>query len=194
MQSIRFALWALIFLFLAACKQGGTEAESQTTSTEEKVTTETLASGEEMNERELAQERSERISNEVEESTPAEPYKPETVPLNYLVKYAGQYPSTVNFLGNEVLRVRMKLLLGENLFSAVQKLWKQETLIEAEGGYIFTSAQAGPGSGDPKVAVMVDIEKDILYVGVKNVDKNEDKIYAERNAEVPVRLKNWAKK
>ena len=125
MQSIRFTLWALMFLFLAACNQGGTEAGPQTASTEESVTTETSASGNDMNERELAQERSERISNEAEESTPAEPYKPETVPLNYLVKYADQYPSTVNFLGNEVLRTRMKLLLGGNLFSSIQKLWKQ---------------------------------------------------------------------
>ena len=117
---------------------------------------------------------------------------PLKMPLNYLEKSVDQYPSTVNFLGNLALRARMERLLGSAVFSEVQQIWKQETILEMHGGLIYTTAQNGPEKEDPRVAVMIDIGRDLLFVGVKHFESAEDQIYVERNADIPVRLKNWS--
>lgn len=121
----------------------------------------------------------------------ADPLK---MPLSYLEKSVDQYPSTVNFLGNLALRARMERLLGPDVFSEVQQIWKQENILEMHGGLIFTNAQNGPAKEEPRVAVMIDIGRDLLFVGVKNFESAEDQIYVERNADIPVRLKNWSAK
>ena len=183
MNSMRFAFIALVFLVLTACNQetstdpstAGEQQEKNVNSDDEKA-------------------RSERESSDVEPSTPAEPYDPAATPLNYLEKYVGQYPSGVNFLGNVAMRARMQKLLGKTLFSQVERMWKEETLLEMQSGNIFTTAQEGPGEGDPKLALIVDPGKDLLFVAIKNFEGADDQIFAERNADIPIRLKNWAAK
>jgi hypothetical protein len=145
-------------------------------------------------EREMS-ERSQRTpNNEAEAAVPAEPYNPQVIPLSYNGKYVGQYPSAVNFLGNSALRSRMEQLLGGKVFSEVESSWKQETPLEIQSGFIFTTAQSGPAKEDAHVAVMIDVGRDVLFVAVKNFETTGDQIYTERNADIPVRLKNWTAK
>lgn len=198
---MRFAFVALLFLLLFACKQ---ESQSNSLKSESGVenvdkTPEVKTSENEevdnaVRDRALAENDRRTPNDENETAVSAEPYNPQTTPLNYIEKYVGQYPSAVNFLGNIALRSRMQQLMGTKVFSEVEKNWKQETPLEKQSGYLFTTAQNGPAKEDAKLAVMIDVGRDVLFVAVRNLDTTEDHIYAERNADIPVRLKNWVVK
>ncbi len=198
---MRFAFLSLLFLVLFACKQESpsnslkTESQVETgDKTTEAATTDTQEDAKAMRERELP-ERSENVpGKEVEPSASAEAYDPQNTPLNYNEQYVGQYPSAVNFLGNLALRSRMQSLLGEKVFSEVESNWKQETPLEEQSGFLFTTAQSGPAPEDAQLAVMIDVGRDVLFVAVRNFETTGDQIYTERNADIPVRLKNWAAK
>jgi hypothetical protein len=193
---MRFTFVALLVLLLFACKQ---ESQTNSLKTESAVqnvekTPENQEAGKVVRERELAQKERRAPDDGLESAVPAAPYNAQSTPLNYNEKYVGQYPSAVNFLGNIALRARMQQLMGSKVFSEVEKSWKQETPLEKQSGYLFTTAQSGAAREDAQLAVMIDIGRDVLFVAVKNFDTTEDQIYAERNADIPVRLKNWAAK
>ncbi len=203
---MRFVFIFLSFLFLASCnEQPANDNASSTGVKKEKQEKGTRpdyqVTQEEANAiRERDKERA-RIATENsakqtqnQSQTSNEDYQPQTIPLSYLEKYVGNYPSAINFLGNTALRSRMNDLMGKEAFPEAVRIWKQETPLEIQSGLIFTTAQEGPADNDPKLALMVDVGRDLLFVAVKNFETVGEQTFAERNADIPVRLKNWIEK
>ncbi|KAA3632873.1 MAG: hypothetical protein DWQ02_14060 [Bacteroidetes bacterium] len=198
---MRFVFIFLSFLFLASCNENSTSDNSNDPKAESpekgQRNTDNQMTMEEANAiRERDKERA-RIATEkggVQPQTAGEVNKSQAIPLNYLEKYVGQYPSAFNFLGNTAIRSRMKELMGKEAFPEALDIWKEETPLEIQSGLIFTTAQKGPAENDPKLALMVDVGRDLLFVAVKNFETVGEQTFAERNADIPVRLKNWAEK
>lgn len=200
--TMRFVFIFLSLLFFASCNETSSSDNSeepveQIEKNDKGPTANKQMSREEaeaIRAKEMAASREGRENSDVEESTPAEPYNPQVIPLSYIEKYVGNYPSAINFLGNTALRSRMMELMGKEAFPEAERIWKQETPLEIQSGLIFTTAQEGPADNDPKLALMVDVGRDLLFVAVKNFETVGEQIFAERNADIPVRLKNWAEK
>lgn len=207
MKSIPFILLLVIIIFISSCNQNNStsveiEAEtpviqnttkpketSITPSTEPEISQETKDRlGQERREREIENTSKGRAP---ETPTPAVQVDYSQTPLKYVSKYTGEYPSAVNFLGNTALKTRIQMLVGKGGYDQILRLWKQETPIVTEGGYTFTTGQEGPEKSDLKAAILVDLEKDILFIALKGIHDSKPKIYAEDNAAVPAKMTNW---
>jgi hypothetical protein len=55
---------------------------------------------------------------------------------------------------------------------------------------MYTWAMQAHSGGDPGAVIMADLNKDVLYVGIR--ENGEGKLYSEDGSEAPQRLKDWA--
>jgi hypothetical protein len=216
MKSLHFIVIYIVLFSLSACNQNAPdtavekeENKTETVTPEVKTDTPPLqeqAASEEERER-LIQERKRELANTPEHKTNEEPTvsrRETTTPsqksdnskpsLRYVSKYTGQYPSTINFLGNTTIKTRIESLVGQSGYSQISRLWKEETPLVMEDSHTFTTGQQSSENGAPRAAIMIDITNDILFIALRTEQSGNTKIYAEGNAAVPSKLNDWASK
>jgi len=113
-------------------------------------------------------------------------YPPE---LNYLISLNGKYPYDVKLLDNPKLKPRLEKLMG-NQYEFLKNIWQVETPIEITDTFFYTWGMQAHSGGDPGAVLMVNLLRNVLYVGVRK-DKHV-KIYSEDSSDVPKRLKDWS--
>ena len=109
--------------------------------------------------------------------------------LDFMKKLKGKYPYEVKLLDNSILKKRLKQMLGSR-FDFMKSIWEVETPIEIENGLFYAWAMQAHSGGDPGAVLMVDFYKNVLYVGIRENEK--EKLYSEDGSLAPQRLQDWA--
>ena len=109
--------------------------------------------------------------------------------LSVLQSFKRKYPSEINLLKNPGLKSRLKALLGTELYAFVKRIRQVESPIEMEDGLFYSWAMQMHSGGDPSAVIMVDFEKDVVYVGIRRDKKST--IYSEDGGEAPQKLIDW---
>ncbi len=109
--------------------------------------------------------------------------------LDFLQKFDKKYPYEIKLLDNPILKKRLKQMLG-NQYDFMKSIWEVETPIEIVDGLFYAWAMQAHSGGDPSAVLMADIDKNILYVGIRKDEKEE--IYSEDGSAAPQRLQDWA--
>ena len=110
--------------------------------------------------------------------------------LNFLLKYNGKYPFEIKLLSNPTLKKRLQQLLGVQQYKFVDEIMEVQIPIEVKDGLFYAEGMQAHSGGDPSAVIMADISKDILFVGIFKDGKAT--FFAEENAELPLKLKEWA--
>lgn len=109
--------------------------------------------------------------------------------LDFLNKLDKKYPYEIKLFDNPILKNRLKKMLGSQ-YDFMQIIWEVETPIEITNGLFYAWGMQAHSGGDPSAVLMADINKNILYVGIR---KDEQvKIYTEDGSKAPQRLQDWA--
>jgi len=110
--------------------------------------------------------------------------------LAFLSNLNGKYPFDVNLLDNTMFTKRIRAVVGSK-YDSMGSVWDVQTPIEIKNGMFYTWAMKAHQGGDPSIVVMVDINKNLMFVGLKEVGLDKV-IYSEDGSEPPKRLKDWA--
>ncbi len=110
--------------------------------------------------------------------------------LDFLMAYGGKYPYEVAMMENSVLNHRLRTMLGKEL-DYLKSVWDIQAPIEIRDGYFYTWAIKEKSAGKEGAAIMVDLNKDKMYVGIRKNDQAQ--IYTEDGSTPPTRLSDWAK-
>jgi len=109
--------------------------------------------------------------------------------LDFMKKLNGKYPYEVKLLNNSVLKKRLKKMLGSQ-YDYMKNIWEVQSPIEINNGLFYAWAMQAHSGGDPSAVLMVDFNKNVLYVGIRK-DKQE-KIYSEDGSDAPQKIQDWA--
>ncbi len=107
--------------------------------------------------------------------------------LDFLNSYAGKYPSEINLLENKILRKRLVDLLPIDRLELIESL-TVETPIEIENNIFKASGCQQHNCDATNYILIVDLKKDILYVGIK--EEYNFKLYPE-NDKNSYELNKW---
>jgi hypothetical protein len=110
--------------------------------------------------------------------------------LLFLKNYNGKYPYDCQLLDNPVTGPRLRKILGQR-YDFVKSIWNVETPIEIKDSLFYAWAMQENSGGDPSAVVMADINKDCLFVGIR--DQGKVSLYSESDALYPERLVAWSK-
>jgi|GEM_PF-1378933 len=109
--------------------------------------------------------------------------------LSFLEGLKGKYPHQIKLFDNEVLRPRLRKMLGSE-YDFMIHVWEVETPIEIENGLLYAWGMQAHSGGDPGAVLMADLRKDVLYVAIRKDARV--KVYSEDGSAVPQRLQDWA--
>ena len=109
--------------------------------------------------------------------------------LDFLNKFDKEYPYEIKLLDNPILKQRLKKMLGSQ-YDFMKSIWEVETPIEISNGLFYAWAMQAHSGGDPGAVLMADINRNVLYVGIRKDEK--EKIYSEDGSDAPQRLQDWA--
>ena len=109
--------------------------------------------------------------------------------LDFLNKYKGKYLGQEKLFDNPILKERLRKMLGSR-FDFIYLIWETEAPIEINNGILYAWAMQAHSGGDPEVVFMADLNKDVLYVGIRENGKVE--LYSEDGSEVPQKMNEWA--
>jgi len=109
--------------------------------------------------------------------------------LAFLNTYDKKYPHDISLLDNDTLIPRLSKLIGPE-YSYLKNIWQVETPIEVNKGMFYAWGMQAHSGGDPSAVLMADINKNVLYVGIRK--NGEEKIYTEDSSKAPQRLLDWA--
>jgi len=109
--------------------------------------------------------------------------------LDFLNTFDKKYPYETKLLDNPILKTRLRKMLGTQ-YDFMKSIWQVETPIEITDGIFYAWGMQAHSGGDPSAVLMADINKNVLYVGIRK-DKQQ-KFYSEDGGNVPQGLKDWA--
>ena len=109
--------------------------------------------------------------------------------LSVLRSFGGKYPYEIKLLKNPALKKRLTELLGTELYAFVKRIRQVESPIEIDEGLFYSWAMQMHSGGNPSAVIMVDFEKDILYVGIRK--DNVSTVYSEDGSKAPQKLIDW---
>lgn len=110
--------------------------------------------------------------------------------LSALQFFKGKYPYEIKLLKNPALKTRLRELLGTELYAYVKQIRQVESPIEIEDGLFYSWAMQAHSGGNPSAVIMIDFEKDILYVGIRK--NNISTLYSEDGSAAPQKLNDWS--
>lgn len=110
--------------------------------------------------------------------------------LLFLMNFNGKYPYDCQLLENPVTGPRLTKLLGER-YDFVKSIWNVETPIEIQDSLFYAWAMQENSGGDPSAVIMADINKDCLFVGIR--EQGKVTLFTEGDMPYPERLKAWSK-
>jgi len=108
--------------------------------------------------------------------------------LDFLKAYNGKYPADVNLLSDPVLKPRLVKLLADR-YAFVKETWAVESPMEIKNNYFIASACQAHNCGNTNFIIVADLEKNILYAGVR--EENKVMKYAEDGSPNP-EINKWA--
>ena len=111
--------------------------------------------------------------------------------LDFLNKLDKKYPHEIELLDNPIIKKRLKKMLGTQ-YDFMKSIWEVETPIEISNGLFYAEGMQAHSGGDPSAVLMADINKNVLYVGIRKDE--QEKIYSEDGSNAPQRLQDWANK
>jgi hypothetical protein len=110
--------------------------------------------------------------------------------LRFLAKYKGKYPSEVKLLNNINLKNKLIKLIGKERYQYMNQTWAVEGGIGVENNMFDASGCEQHNCDMTNFIIVVDIEKDILYVGYRV----ENEIYKfGENQNYPTLILDWEK-
>lgn len=110
--------------------------------------------------------------------------------LRFLTKYKGKYPSEVKLLNNTILKNRIIQLIGKKRYQYMNQTWAVEGGIGIKNNLFDASGCEQHNCDMTNFIIVVDIEKDILYVGYRV----EDEVYKfGENQNYPSSILDWEK-
>lgn len=110
--------------------------------------------------------------------------------LAFLAEWNGKYPYDVKLLDNAILKKRLMKMLGAK-YKFLKSIWDVETPIEINNNLFYAWAMQTHSGGDPGAVIMADLEKNVLYVGIR--ENAHVKIYSEDGSQAPQKLLDWSK-
>jgi len=93
----------------------------------------------------------------------------------YLMGYNGQYSYDVKLLEGKKLKQSLTLLLGPERLKFLTKYWNVENPMTVENGIFSAAACQQHNCSDTNFIIVVDIEANKLYVGIR--ENGKAKIY-----------------
>ena len=109
--------------------------------------------------------------------------------LSFLKAFDKKYPYEINLFDKPVIKKRLKEMLGPE-YAFIKNNWEVETPITIGNGMFFAWGMKAHSGGDPGAVLMADLDKNVLYVGIRK-NKNE-KFYSEDGSNVPQKMQDWA--
>lgn len=110
--------------------------------------------------------------------------------LEFLKKYNGKYTYEVKLLSNPILKKRIVDLIGVQKYNYMKTTWRVEGGITVENKMFDASGCEQHNCGNTNFIVVVDLEKDILYVGYR-VENEIQKFGEDQN--FPKLILDWEK-
>jgi hypothetical protein len=95
--------------------------------------------------------------------------------LSFLKKLEGKY--SADLLEHPKLKARLK------------KVWQTLMPNKIEGNYFIAEAMQLHSGGDPAACIIVDLNTNLIYVGVRD---QIEYVYTEKGTEIPEIVKKWA--
>lgn len=114
--------------------------------------------------------------------------KQKTEELTFLNKLNGIYPYEVKLLDNPILKKRLMNMIG-NDYAYIKSIWETQTPIKIEDGIFFSQAMQAHSGGNPSASIVVDLNNDVIYVGIRRNGKVE--FYSEDGSKSPKNLSAW---
>lgn len=94
----------------------------------------------------------------------AQPKKPtERADLSFLLKLAGKYPYESKMFENEPMKGRLQAIMGDKFHAFVQRM-EVQVPIKVNGNEVFMEGLMAHGGGTEEAALIVDVEKNLIWV------------------------------
>ena len=189
MKHFNFKILVAIFLTVfsfSSCKQTNKSDDKDKALTEKE--NDLLKKENELlkKEQELNQKAANQANNQ---TTQQQTDKPDSENLDFLYKLDKKYPYEIKLLDNPIIKKRLKKILGSQ-YDYLKSIWEVETPIEISNGLFYAWGMQAHSGGDPGAVLMADINKNVLYVGIRKDE--QEKIYSEDGSNAPQRLQDWA--
>jgi hypothetical protein len=110
--------------------------------------------------------------------------------LHFLREYKGKYPDDIRLLEHPEISRRLKAMLGNETYALILGIWEVETPVEIESDVLYTWGMQAHSGGDPGVVFMADINRNILYIGIRQ--DGTEQLFAEDGGSLPARLTEWS--
>ncbi|AQW89706.1 hypothetical protein BBD28_03105 [Elizabethkingia anophelis] len=110
--------------------------------------------------------------------------------LKFLKKYNGKYTYEVKLFNNPILKNRLVKLMGIDKYTFMKNTWRVEGGISVKNNILTTEGCEQHNCDSTNFIVVIDLERDILYVGYK-VENDIYKFGEEQN--YPLLILNWEK-
>jgi hypothetical protein len=108
--------------------------------------------------------------------------------LSFLKKLEGKY--SADLLEHPKLKARLKKMMEFNHYDFVNKeVWQTLMPNKIEGNYFIAEAMQLHSGGDPAACIIVDLNTNLIYVGVRD---QIEYVYTEKGTEIPEIVKKWA--
>jgi hypothetical protein len=111
--------------------------------------------------------------------------------LSFLKKMVGKYPTSL--LEHPKLKTRLKAMMKDfGHYDFINKeVWQTLIPNRLEGNYFIAEGMQLHSGGDPSAIIIVDLNTNLIYVGVRD---QIEYLYTEKGTENPEILKKWAVK
>ena len=117
-----------------------------------------------------------------------QPYK-SSERVNYLKNLDGKYPFDVNLLGNPIMKKGLKNLT-EDRFNFLKKNFNTQMPMVILNNFFISEACKAHECGFTEFIIIVDLTKDVLYVGIRDAGKIQT--FSEDKSPDPEPIKHWS--
>ena len=90
--------------------------------------------------------------------------------LEFLKETKGKYGFDVKIFENEVIKPRLKKILGDD-YEGYSEAYEVQTPIEIDNDMLYLWGMQAHSGGDPGIVFMADIKKDLIYAGYRISEK-----------------------
>lgn len=114
--------------------------------------------------------------------------KPSAPELTYLLALHGKYPYESKLFETDPLKSRLKKLLGEEMYLNFVERMEVQVPIEINGNQVFMEGIKAHSGGFDEAAILVDVEKNLIWALVFSNEKDLRVYKDDRDVEMPKRF------
>ena len=108
--------------------------------------------------------------------------------LEFLRDSNGKYIFDLKLFENPIIKKRLANFIGDKL-DYVKSIWETENPITINDGIFYSQAMQAHSGGDPGASFVVDLNKDVIYIGIRKAGKVE--YFSEDGSKIPRCLAAW---